>query len=178
MMRKVEVTPYRPQWREQFLQEKKRLETVFQGTHAVIHHIGSTSVEGLAAKPIIDFLIEVEEIGAADDRTDKLKALGYVGKGENGIAGRRYFFCENREGERLYHVHIFASGSEDIERHLVFRDYLRTFKNEADKYSKLKNKLAAEYPNDIEAYIEGKNDYVQEIEKQALKWSSTRNSHN
>uniref|UniRef100_UPI002E76D86A GrpB family protein n=1 Tax=Streptomyces sp. GSL17-113 TaxID=3115365 RepID=UPI002E76D86A len=59
MSRKVEVTPYQPLWKEQFLQEKKRLEVVFQGTSAVIHHIGSTSVEGLAAKPIIDFLIEI-----------------------------------------------------------------------------------------------------------------------
>ncbi|WP_113930944.1 GrpB family protein [Bacillus sp. P14.5] len=156
MSRKVEVTSYRPQWREQFLQEKKRLETVFLGTNAVIHHIGSTSVEGLAAKPIIDFLIEVPDIGAADDRTGELEALGYTGKGENGIAGRRYFIYENREGERLYHVHIYASGSKEIERHLVLRDYLRAMKDEAEKYGRLKSELAAKYPNDIEAYIEGK----------------------
>ncbi|MGD6804058.1 GrpB family protein [Rossellomorea vietnamensis] len=174
MSRKVEVTSYRPQWREQYLQEKKRLETVFQGTNAVIHHIGSTSVEGLAAKPIIDFLIEITDIGAADDRTDKLEALGYVGKGENGIACRRYFFFENKEGERLYHVHIFASGSEDIERHLLFRDYLRMRKNEAEKYGRLKSELAAKYPNDIEAYIEGKKDFVQELEMRALKWARSR----
>ena len=170
-MRKVEVTPYNPEWKEQFLKEKERLAKVFEGESAVIHHIGSTSVEGLAAKPIIDFLIEVPEIGIADERTDELESLGYTGKGENGIPHRRYFFCENETGERLFHLHIFPSGNQEIERHLVFRDYLRTFKDEAEKYGRLKIELAGKHPDDIEAYIEGKNEFVQEMERRAMKWS-------
>ena len=169
MDRRVEVVPHNPQWKEQFFYEKERLDKVFDGL-AAIHHIGSTSVEGLAAKPIIDFLIEVPHIRIADDKTAELEDLGYTGKGENGIPGRRYFFYENGEGERLYHVHIFPNGSKEIERHLVFRDYLRTFKDEAEKYGKLKSELAARYPLDIDAYIDGKNDFVQEMEKQAMKW--------
>jgi GrpB-like predicted nucleotidyltransferase (UPF0157 family) len=170
MGRKVEVTPYNPQWKNQFQSEKERLQKVFHGNQAVIHHIGSTSVEGLAAKPIIDFLIVVSDIEVADDKMKELEDLGYVGRGENGIPDRRYFFLENEDGKRLYHVHIFPSGSEDIERHLVFRDYLKIFKDEAEKYGRLKMDLAAEFPTDIDAYIQGKNDFVIELEKRAVKW--------
>ncbi|WP_409251257.1 GrpB family protein [Bacillus sp. SCS-153A] len=170
MPRKVEVTPYDPHWKEWFFEEKERLGKVFAGDYAAIHHIGSTSVEGLAAKPIIDFLIEIPNIQIADDRTVELEGLGYTGKGENGIPGRRYFFYENREGERLYHVHIFPRGSKEIERHLAFRDYLKAFKDEAKRYGSLKMELASRYPMDIDAYIDGKNALVQEMEKKAIEW--------
>ncbi|WP_456274151.1 GrpB family protein [Bacillus sp. AK031] len=170
MTRKVEVTPYNPLWKEQFLHEKKRLNKVFQRDNAIIHHIGSTSVEGLAAKPIIDFLIEVPDISTADERTPELETLGYEAKGENGIPNRRYFFMENEQGIRLFHVHIFPSGSEEVMRHLVFRDYLRTFKDEAEKYGRIKSDLAAKHPTNINAYIEGKNNFVQEMEKRAMEW--------
>ncbi|WP_421379393.1 GrpB family protein [Bacillus salacetis] len=170
MARKVEVTPYNHQWKDQFFHEKQRLDRVFHGSYAVVHHIGSTSVEGLAAKPIIDFLIVVQDINIADERTSELEDLGYIAKGENGIPNRRYFFLENENGERLYHVHVFPSGSEEIERHLVFRDYLRTFKDEAEKYGRLKSGLAAKHPEDIDAYIEGKNSFVQEMERKAMDW--------
>jgi GrpB-like predicted nucleotidyltransferase (UPF0157 family) len=176
MARKVEVTSYNPQWKDQFQREKERLDKVFHGSNAVIHHIGSTSVEGLAAKPIIDFLIVVPDIGIADDKTEELENLGYVGKGENGIPDRRYFFLEDDKGERLYHVHIFQTGSEHINRHLVFRDYLRTFKDEAEKYGDLKSELASKHPADIDAYIEGKNRFVQELEKRAMEWGKTRSA--
>lgn len=170
MSRKVEVTPYRPEWKDQFLKEKRRLEAVFKGDKAVIHHIGSTAVEGLAAKPIIDFLIEVPEIRIADDRTEEMERIGYIGKGENGIPNRRYFFLETPQGERKFHVHIFPAGSIGVERHLIFRDYLRTFEDEAENYGRLKSELAAKYSEDIDAYINGKNDFVQEMEKRAMKW--------
>jgi GrpB-like predicted nucleotidyltransferase (UPF0157 family) len=170
MTRKVEVTTYNPLWKEEFHQEKKRLNKVFEGCNARIHHIGSTSVEGLAAKPIIDFLIELPDIYLADERTPSLEARGYTAKGENGIKGRRYFQYENEKGKRLYHVHIYASNSEEIARHLAFRHYLRTFKGEAERYGRLKSELAAQFPTDIDAYIQGKDEFVKELEKRAVKW--------
>nr|WP_276310232.1 GrpB family protein [Bacillus salacetis] len=132
--------------------------------------MGSTSVEGLAAKPTIDFLVELPDIQLADERTPALEDLGYTAKGENGIKDRRYFQYENGKGERLYHVHIYGSNSGEIERHLIFRDYLRTFKGEAERYGRLKSELAARFPTDINAYIQGKDEFVKELEKRAVKW--------
>lgn len=97
-----------------------------------------------------------------------MEAIGYEAKGENGIPGRRFF----QEGgdNRTHHVHIYQAGSSEIERHLAFRDYLRTHPDAASEYGKLKRQLAQQFPYDIESYIEGKERLVVKIEQQALRW--------
>lgn len=86
----------------------------------------------------------------------------------DGISGRRYF----RKGEdnRTHHVHIFQFNSKDVERHLAFRDFLRQHTDDAKRYGELKEMLAERFPNDIEAYMDGKNDFIKCLEKKAIKW--------
>ncbi|MGX4670280.1 GrpB family protein [Cerasibacillus sp. JNUCC 74] len=167
-MRKVIVTPFQTEWKKTFLQEAERVQEVFKEELITIHHIGSTAVPGLAAKPTIDMMLVVISIWQVDLFIKDMETLGYIFLGEYGLKGRRYFY--KGEDEHTHHVHIFQKDSDEVKRHLAFRDYLITHPETAEKYGKLKLKLAAQYPNDIAAYIQGKNNFVKEVEQQALKW--------
>jgi GrpB-like predicted nucleotidyltransferase (UPF0157 family) len=166
--RKVEVVPYNPIWNEKFLQEAEKLQEVFGRLATRIHHIGSTSVPGLAAKPIIDILIETEDLTKVDKLNRKMVMLGYYPKGENGIKNRRYF--QKGGVMRTHHVHVFPKGHEEVIRHLAFRDFLRAHPETAKQYSMLKQTLAAQFPYDIEKYREGKSPFILKTERLALQW--------
>ena len=164
-MRKVIVTDYQYEWPGQFEKAAEEMERIFGEECIGIHHIGSTSIEGMAAKPIIDLLAVVREIERVEEFNEKMEELGYEAKGENGLPGRRYF--QRGGDQRTHHVHIYAQGSPEIERHLVFRNYLRENPQVAEEYGILKKKLANDFPYDIEKYIAGKEELVTRIEKQA-----------
>ena len=171
-MRKVKVIPYCENWKHLFEEETTKLEKIFGSEILHIHHIGSTSIEGLKAKPIIDIMPVVKDINVIDHFINKMMAIGYTAKGENGIIGRRYF---QKGGDmRTHHVHIYEIGSFEIERHLAFRDFLRVHKKMANKYGDLKEKLSFRYPYDIVSYILGKEQLGSEIETLALKWYQER----
>lgn len=167
-MRKVVVLPYSDEWTLKFQEAAKELQVVFGSELIAIHHIGSTSVIGLSAKPIIDVMPVVKEIAKIDSFNDAMQELGYEAKGENGIAGRRYF--QKGGDDRTHHVHVYEEGSPEIGRHLAFRDYLRAHPDMAKKYGELKEELAKRYPSDIAAYIGGKERLALEIEREALEW--------
>lgn len=167
-MRKVEVCPYQEKWPYMFLKEAEKLRHVFKHEIIDIYHIGSTSVPGLKAKPIIDMMPVVRDITAIDSYNEKMIEIGYEPKGENGIPGRRYF--QKGGDQRTHHVHVFETGSEAITRHLAFRDYLRNHPEDRHRYGELKEKLAQQFPYDIVSYIKGKEHLVREIELKALKW--------
>lgn len=166
-MRKVIVLPYDPAWKDQFEEGALQIKAVLGDQCTDIHHIGSTAVLGLAAKPVIDILPVVKDIKAIDFFNDKLAELGYIAKGENGLPGRRYF--QKGGDERTHHVHVYQEGNVEIRRHLAFRNYLRDHPQVAGNYGALKKGLAFEYPWDIENYIEGKSEFVSEIEKKAME---------
>ncbi|EIT86248.1 hypothetical protein A374_06601 [Fictibacillus macauensis ZFHKF-1] len=167
-MRHVHVVPYNEEWLQAFQQEKARLEAVFGSLLVDVHHIGSTSIPAMAAKPIIDLLPVVHDITEVDQYTTQMAAIGYEGRGELGLPGRRFF----RKGgdERTHHVHVYEAGHEDIARHLAFRDYLRSHQEEARTYAELKQQLAAQFPHDIEQYMDGKDDWIKTTEQIALRW--------
>lgn len=170
----VIVTTYNPLWTAMFRAEALDLSEVFGENLLDIHHIGSTSVPGLKAKPIIDIMPIVKDIQVIDTLGEKMQELGYEAMGEYGIPQRRYF---RKGGEnRTHHVHVFEVGSEHIERHLAFRDYLRAHLDEATRYGDLKEALAKRYPEDIEAYMDGKNDYIKRVESQALLWTRSQSN--
>jgi GrpB-like predicted nucleotidyltransferase (UPF0157 family) len=135
-----------------------------------IHHIGSTAIPGIYAKPIIDMLPVVADIAAVDECISQMKSLGYEALGEFGIPQRRYFRRNNAAGVRTHQIHAFQIGSPAITRHLAFRDFLRAHPEIALQYSDLKRRLADSHPNDIEAYMDGKDAFVKEIEARALSW--------
>jgi GrpB-like predicted nucleotidyltransferase (UPF0157 family) len=157
-MRKIEIVDYNPAWPDLFEAERKLLRQTLDGLVMKIHHIGSTSVPGLAAKPIIDILIEVSDVEELDSYNNKMLLTGYEAMGEYGIPGRRYF---RKGGEnRTHHIHAFSAGDYNVIRHIAFRDYLREKPEVVAEYAELKKKLAAECDNDIEKYCDGKENFV------------------
>ncbi|MED4123773.1 GrpB family protein [Cerasibacillus terrae] len=171
-MRKVEVLPHQVEWSNMFRDESRKITNVFEKDILNVFHIGSTAIPNIKAKPVIDIMVEVINIENVDNFNNDMKQLGYEALGENGIPNRRFF--KKGGDNRTHHVHIFEQGNEEISRHLRFRDYMIAHPEEAMKYSQLKEYLAEKFPNNIEKYIEGKNNYIKEIDNKAEKWSRTR----
>jgi GrpB-like predicted nucleotidyltransferase (UPF0157 family) len=169
MTRKVEVVPHDRHWQSLFKAESQQLAVAFGDNAIAIHHIGSTAIETIYAKPIIDILIEVKDLNKVDDRNPEIESLGYIAIGEFGIVGRRFFRKDNNDGIRTHHIHTFEVGSPQIERHLAFRDYLKSHPAAAQQYSKLKQQLAQQYPIDIQGYMDGKADFIRQIDNQAFQ---------
>ena len=167
MKRIIEVVDFNENWASEFQQEKLLIKSVL-GNGVKIHHIGSTAVLGLCAKPIIDILLEVENLAWLDLQSGKMEGLGYLVKGESGIEGRRYF--QKGGVQRSHHLHAFLVGSPHIARHLAFRDYLRAFPEIRKDYGVLKKKGIKICNNDIERYGAHKNSFIQKYEKKALRW--------
>jgi GrpB-like predicted nucleotidyltransferase (UPF0157 family) len=170
-VRRVEVVPYQTEWVMRYNEGKQEILEIVEPNEIVLHHIGSTSVPGLNAKPIIDILVEVDNHKILDNLTPIFEAEEFLVMGENGIPGRRYFIKNNVKGERLYHVHVFEKGNSEIVRHLAFRDYLRKHPDERERYANVKIEAARKFPLDIVSYINYKDSIIKEIEKKALDWA-------
>lgn len=169
-MLQVQVSPPNPQWRQAFTAEAAPVARALGDNVVHIHHIGSTAIPHIYAKPVIDMLVEVNSIDQVDAHNVDMRALGYVVMGEFGLPGRRYFRKDNVEGRRTHHVHIFQAGSPEVLRHLAFRDFMIAHPDCAQQYSDLKYALATEHPNDIEGYMDGKDEFVKAMEYRALQW--------
>ena len=167
MPQHIIVSEYDPAWPLKYETEKEKIEAILEHNCIALYHIGSTSVPGLAAKPIIDIMAAVRSLEQADAAAERFSRIGYEYLGEFGIPGRRYL----RKGgdERTHQIHIFqADDRKNIERHLAFRDYLRTHEEERREYAALKKELARRFPYDIDGYCDGKEEFVRAMEKQAL----------
>lgn len=163
------MVPHNPEWRQIFAQEAKQLTTALGSNVVAVHHIGSTAIPCIYAKPVIDILLVVQNHTELDEKKSLIEAMGYVALGELGIPGRRYFRRDNADGDRTHQIHAFETGSPQIERHLAFRDYMIAHPETAQDYSDLKRELAAKHPNDIEAYMDGKDGFIQEIDQRAAR---------
>ena len=173
-MRQVTVVPYDPNWPAAFERAACEVKAALCESVLVIHHIGSTSIPGIHAKPIIDMLAVAGDLSRVDADSERMRAIGYEVMGEFGIDGRRYFRRDNAAGVRTEQVHAFANGSPHLLRHLAFRDYLRAHGEVAQEYSQLKQRLAAAHPFDIEAYMDGKDEFIRLTQAKALEWVRNR----
>jgi len=171
---RVVVVEHDPAWRDEFEEESQRIARVLGDRVLRLHHIGSTAIPGIFAKPVIDLLMEVENIVELDANSGAMEGLGYESMGEFGIPGRRYFRRNNAVGDRTHQVHAFESRSPEIIRHLAFRDYMIAHWSEAQAYGDLKRNLAREFPEDIQGYMKGKDPFIKEHEARALVWWVTR----
>lgn len=169
--RSVTVMPYQNHWPQAFAAEYAALLSALGDAAVALHHIGSTAVPGLAAKPIIDMLLEVTDLAQLDARTDALAQLGYIAKGENGIAGRRYFYKNSPSSapQRSHHLHAFVCGAPEVRQHLLFRDFLRANPTTAAEYATLKSALAQQFADNPAGYQDGKNAFIAKTLQQALK---------
>ena len=170
MMRNIRIVSYDPAWKEKYRALAAEIEGILGETVVAVHHIGSTSVPGLSAKPTIDILVEANDVEEVDRRNDGMSAAGYHPKGEFGIPGRR-FFPKGTDEDRIAHVHLFPAGHERVRDHLEFRDYLIAHPKEAEKYGRLKEKLADQFPHDIEGYMAGKDSFIGERIRRAAAWA-------
>jgi GrpB-like predicted nucleotidyltransferase (UPF0157 family) len=173
-MRKVEVVPHDPRWRDAFEAEAKHVAAALGENVVAIHHIGSTAIPNIYAKPIVDLLVEVGDIAEVDGRSSAMESLGYEVMGEYGIHGRRYFRKDNREGIRTHHIHTFEAGSAEVEHHLAFRDYMIAHPADAQRYGELKRKLAEQHPQSPDGYMDGKDGFIKEMNRQAARWRSSQ----
>ena len=156
----VHLAKYTPQWATLFETEKNRLQASLGPAALDIQHIGSTAVPGLEAKPILDIAIAVRDFEGARSLVPSIETLGYTYRGEVGIPRRHYFV---KGDPRTHHIHMLEQGSRQWAQLLAFRDSLREDLELAKEYARLKQDLAAQYPNDREAYLAGKADFITRV---------------
>jgi GrpB-like predicted nucleotidyltransferase (UPF0157 family)/GNAT superfamily N-acetyltransferase len=173
--RVIEVVAPNPIWSRQYEVEAQLLRLVFGSQLVEIHHIGSTSIAGIYAKPIIDMLPLVRDIEVVDSYNPIMAALGYKAWGEFGLTGRRYF--SRGTTLRTHQAHIYQIDDPDAGRHLAFRDYLRAHPDKALVYSDHKRAVARQHPYDIYAYMDAKDALVKQLEAEALEWQREGTAH-
>lgn len=164
---KVRLTDYSEDWSCMFQTEAAFLITVFGDLIIKCEHFGSTAVQGMKAKPVIDMMCIVKSIAEVDLFNNQMDSFGYDVAGEWGITGRRLF----RKGgdNRTHHIHFYQFDNPEIDRHLIFRDYLRAHPQEAAKYSRFKEELAQRFDTTND-YSHAKKKFVSEMEQKALNW--------
>jgi GrpB-like predicted nucleotidyltransferase (UPF0157 family) len=174
---KIVIAEHDPGWPYAFAREAQRIRPAFGALLVELHHIGSTAVPGLRAKPVIDILAVVTDVDALDSQSHEFEALGYEVMGEFGLPGRRYFRRDDPRGVRTHQVHAYARESAgEIERHLDFRDYMREHPETARAYAELKQSLADECDGDMGCYSDGKTAFIREVEQRAALWKRDSSS--
>ena len=158
--RRVEVVPYDPAWPVRFEEIRGHLLSILSGQDVRVEHVGSTSVPGLAAKPIIDIDIVLKVGESFEAVKNALEANGYTHVGDLGINGREVFKYDNKPQFMAHHLYALSAGSEELKRHLTFRDWLRTHPEDRDAYAQVKLAAAQQFPDDIGAYIDAKSDII------------------
>ncbi len=169
----VELKPHDPRWVVDYKRESAAVAEALGDACVAIHHIGSTAIPGICAKPVIDMLAVVRNVEVLDSRSPQVESLGYEAMGEFGIPGRRYFRKDDAPGNRTHQIHTFAAGSPQIVRHIGFRDFLRAHPGYAEEYDALKQRLAAQFPQDISAYTDGKDEFIARVDALAAEWQSS-----
>ncbi len=163
--KQVRVVAYDPQWSDDFERIRAELCPALGDRALAIEHVGSTSVPGLAAKPIIDIDVVIASRDDLPDIIRLLAAIGYTHEGDIGIPGREAFKYAGKEHLRQHHLYVCARDAEELRRHIVFRDYLRAHPDAAAWYGRVKTEGAALYPDDIDGYIAHKTPCVQALYK-------------
>ncbi len=159
----VIVVPYDKQWASEFERIKSQITDVLGSIAICIEHVGSTSVIGLWAKPIIDIDIVIKDETTLPTAIQKLESIGYHYEGDLGIEGRYAFCYEVKPDLMLHHLYVCPQNSQELKRHICFRNYLRNHPEAVVKYSQVKSNAARLFPNDIDGYIRCKNAIIEEI---------------
>lgn len=161
--RKIVVVPYDETWKQRFAEIASEIRDALGELALQIEHVGSTSVEGLPAKPIIDVDVVIEDESKLDIVITKLAQIGYQHEGNLGIAGREAFGYEGKEHLQNHHLYVCTKDSPELKRHLTFRDFLRSNRQAVQEYGKIKEEGAKAYPDDIDGYIRHKSDWIAKV---------------
>ena len=163
--RPVVVVEYDARWPAQFEELRARVWPAVADFAATVEHVGSTSVPGLAAKPIIDMTVVVARHSDVARTIERLATIGYRHIGDLGIEGREAF--DESAGLPRHNLYVCREGTIGIVNQIAVRDYLRGHPDAARRYGELKKRLAAEFPNDIDRYVFGKTDFVLDVLRRA-----------
>jgi len=163
--KKIIVLPYDPAWESAFESIKAEIEAALGDLMLRTEHVGSTSVKGMSAKPCIDIDVVIRDYSVFDAVVQRLAAIGYIHEGDLGIKDREAFKYTDKLHLMLHHLYVCPQDSEELRRHTVFRDFLRGNPDAAQRYSRVKEKAAELYPNDIDGYIEYKSPCIEELYK-------------
>ncbi|PAB60319.1 GrpB family protein [Anaeromicrobium sediminis] len=162
-MRVIEVVPYDSKWEKEFKKAKEFYSKILKELNVEIEHVGSTSVEGLQAKPILDIDIIVQTQKESHRVIKALEEVGYEHIGNMGIEGRDAFLYDKGNPQLTWiqhNLYVCIKGSESLNNHLLLRNHLKKNKEAVEKYGALKKELAKRYPNDIDSYVEGKSELI------------------
>lgn len=165
------IEDYDPRWPQQFELLRSRIAPTLGTFAAAIHHVGSTAVPGLAAKPVIDIDVLLHSADDLSEVIHRLGTLGYEHRGDLGIPGREAF--RPPAADPPHHLYVHGPDSREYTRHLNFRNHLRANPDDARAYERLKRRLAQQYRNDREAYNLAKTEFVETI----LRRPGTRTEH-
>ena len=160
---KVSVVPYRAAWRSDFEKIKCELEAALGALALSVEHIGSTSVEGLSAKPCIDIDVVIKERSYLPEVIERLANIGYIHEGNLGIEGREAFDYKDKPHLAKHHLYVCHASSAELRRHIAFRDYLRANPEAVKEYSRVKEEGAELFPFDIDKYIEHKTPFIKKV---------------
>ena len=170
----LSIVSHDVRWKQKFLDESDRIRQALGRNALEIHHIGSTCIPDILAKPIIDILVEAKQIDEVDRQVYRMSELRYEALGEYGISGRRYFRKSGLDGRQTFHVHVFQSGSPHILRHIAFREFLLANADIAQEYSNLKAELIASLVSTSREYQESKAPFVEANVTNAVQWFRSR----
>jgi GrpB-like predicted nucleotidyltransferase (UPF0157 family) len=162
-MRKVIVVLYDPIWKCEFEKIKVELSGVLKDNVISIEHVGSTSVEGLAAKPVIDIDVVMKDYNSFETVKNLLESIGYSHEGDLGVKERHAFKYADKPHLMRHHLYVCPEYSDELKRHIIFRDYLRLNPIDRDWYGSVKLIAAKHFPEDIDSYMKAKNPCVREI---------------
>ena len=159
----VVVLPYDEQWSQDFRRIKAELTDALGQLMIGIEHVGSTSVQGLSAKPVIDIDVVIKDYSEFESVVSALGKIGYRHEGNLGIVGREAFKYDGKEHLKKHHLYVCPEDSPELKRHIAFRDYLRTHPDAVRAYSRIKEEGAKQYPDDMERYIAHKSPFIEKI---------------
>ena len=160
---KVVVLPYNVQWKDDFENIKSEIINAIGDLIIGVEHVGSTSVEGMSAKPCIDIDVIIKDYSDFDIIVSRLEMIGYIYEGNLGIEDREAFKYFNKPHLRTHHLYVCPQKSEELYRHITFRDFLRNNVDAVKKYSSVKETAARLFPHDIEKYMEHKSPCIEEL---------------
>ena len=164
--KKVIVLPYDAAWESAFEAIRAEIQTALGDLMLGIEHVGSTSVKGMSAKPCIDIDVIIKDYSVFDEIVRKLGAIGYIHEGDLGIKDREAFKYTDKPHLMLHHLYVCPQDSEELRRHITFRDFLRRTPEAVRKYSLVKEKAAELFPDEIEQYIAFKAPCIEELYKE------------
>ena len=164
----VAVEPHNSEWEVTAQQTIAKLRKILGDTAVDIQHIGSTSVRNICAKPIIDIAVGVRDFSDILEKNEILEKNGFIFRGQD--VHDQYLYVCGDEDSRTHHIHTVIYNSEAWNNYINMRDYLNCHNEEAQAYSKLKEKLARQYPDDRNRYTELKSGLIAEILKKANNW--------